>query len=89
MYHPKVSHQSVSNNVPAMRSTGDQPLFYFGGAQTPVNFGLKPSQYQGSQQSFSQAQQVDANTVIKLTKQKRSPAKVVPGSVGRLGVQTY
>jgi len=79
----------MPNNIPPMRSSGDQPLFYFGGSQTPINLGLKPSQFQGSHETFSQKQQVDANKVIKLTKQKRSPVKVLPGGVGRLGVQTY
>ena len=89
MFHPKVTHQHTSNSVPPMRSGGDQPLFYFGGAQTPVNLGLSPSQFQGSHESFSQKQQVDAQKIQKLTMKKRSPVKVLPGGIGSLGVQEY
>ena len=69
----------MSNNVAPMRSTGDQPLFLFGGSQTPINLGLSPSQFQGSHESFSQAKQVDAQKLMALQKKKRSPVKVLPG----------
>ena len=78
MYHPKVAHPHMSNNVPPMRSTGDQPLFLFGGSQTSINLGLSPSQYQGSHESFPQSKQVDAERLQSLQKKKRSPVKVLP-----------
>jgi hypothetical protein len=78
MYHPKVSHPHMSNQVAPMRSTGDQPLFLFGGSQTPINLGLTPSQFQGSHESFPQARQVDAAKLMALQKKKRSPVKVLP-----------
>ena len=78
MFNPKVSHPHLSNAVAPMKSGGDQPLFYFGGAQTPVNLGLTPSQFQGSHSSFSQEHQVDAQTVPKISMKKRSPVKVLP-----------
>ena len=81
MFQPKDSHPNMKNNVAPMRSGGDQPLFLFGGSQTPVNLGLTPSQYQGSHESFSQARQVDAARLISLEKKKRSPARVLPGGV--------
>ena len=81
MYNPKVSHPRSSNNVPPMRSGGDQILFFFGGAQTPINLALKPSQFQGSHESFSQSQQVDAGRLQQLQKKRRSPVKVLPGGV--------
>jgi hypothetical protein len=87
MFNPKVSHPHLSNAVAPMKSGGDQPLFFFGGAQTPVNLGLTPSQFQGSHSSFSQKQQVAAQTLQKLTNKKRSPVKVLPGGVGNLGLQ--
>jgi hypothetical protein len=81
MYNPKVSHPRSSNAVAPMRSGGDQPLFFFGGSQTPVNLSLKPSQFQGSHESFSQSQQVDAGRLQQLQKKRRSPVHVLPGGV--------
>ena len=81
MYQPKVAHPNIRNTVAPMRSGGDQPLFLFGGSQTPVNLGLTPSQYQGSHESFSQSRQVDAQRLQMLEKKKRSPARVLPGGV--------
>ena len=56
-------------------------MFFFGGAQTPINLALKPSQFQGSHESFSQSQQVDAGRLQQLQKKRRSPVKVLPGGV--------
>lgn len=81
MYQPKVAHPSMKNTVAPMRSAGEQPLFLFGGSQTPVNLGLTPSQYQGAHSSFSQSRQVDAQRLQMLEKKKRSPARVLPGGV--------
>ena len=81
MYQPKVSHPDMKNTVAPMKSGGDQPLFLFGGSQTPINLGLTPSQYQGSHESFPQSKQVDAAKLISLMKKKRSPVRVLPGGV--------
>lgn len=81
MFQPKVAHPEMKNTVAPMRSGGDQPLFLFGGSQTPVNLGLRPSQYQGSHESFPQSRQVDAQRLQMLEKKKRSPARVLPGGV--------
>ena len=86
MYHPKVAHPHLSNSVPPMKSATDQPLFLFGGSQIPINLGLRPSQFSGSHESFSQSQQVEAQRLITLQKKRRSPAKVIPGGV-KVGAQ--
>ena len=71
-----------------MRSGGFQPLFYFGGAQTPVNLNLSPCMYDGSHESFSDNKQVCANKLIRLQYKKRSPVHVLP-SGQNIGVQKY
>ena len=78
MYNPKVSHPSRSVDIAPTRSSGFQPLFYFGGAQTPINLGLAPNQDQGSHESFYQHKQVDAQKYKMLIHKKTSPVKVLP-----------
>ena len=87
-YQFKVLHPNLSNNIPPMRSAGFQPLFFFGGAQTPVNLDLQPSMFDGSHESFSESKQVDANKLIRMQRKKRSPVHVLPSGVN-IGVQKY
>jgi hypothetical protein len=38
-YHPKVEHPDKI--FPQMKSTTEQPPFFFGGSQVPINLGIK------------------------------------------------
>ena len=71
-----------------MRSAGFQPLFYFGGSQTPVNLDLSSTMFDGSHETFSESKQVDANKLIRMQRKKRSPVHVLPGKL-QIGVQKY
>ena len=48
LYHPKVTHPNLPNDIPQMRSQAFQMPFYFGGSQVPINLGLKKGSYSGS-----------------------------------------
>jgi hypothetical protein len=87
-YQFKINHPNLSNNIAPMRSAGFQPLFYFGGSQTPVNLDLSPNMFDGSHESFSESKQVDANKLIRMQLKKRSPVHVIPNGV-KIGVQKY
>ena len=39
-YNPKVSNPHMSNDIPQMRSDGNQSPFYFGGSQIPIDLGF-------------------------------------------------
>jgi hypothetical protein len=47
-FYPKVENPNLTNNIIQMRSNAMQTPFFFGGAQTPTDLGLKQGSFSGS-----------------------------------------
>lgn len=75
LYNPKVVNPRLPNDIVQLRSAGDQPSFFFGGAQQPYNFGLSSSQYQGAHPIIGAGMEVEYGKYKRILHKKNSPIK--------------
>jgi len=80
-YNPRVAnpYSSVINN-PQMMSDTSKPTFYFGGAQAPIDLGLKKSKYDGSKGSglVSSMNRGLGHHIVQSPNGKKQIARIMP-----------